>query len=170
MCVGVCVGGASPCMYTQRTHDARAAVYAIATICDPRQRTACTRGSSTANASTASACTRWRECTAGGGRPSWQSALSRSSCSDIGSGKRMTASTRGSGPTHPSTIIDASIARGGWSQIPYCQVGSCIPTFRVGRMVDFTGHNNRSSINMVSQSSAGSPPTKSIMKKLTGTG
>ena len=170
MCVGcVCGGGASPCMYTQRTHDARAAVYAIATICDSRQRTACTRGSSTANASTASACTRWRECTAGGGRPSWQSALSRSSYSDISSLKRMTASTRGSGPAHPIPILDASIARGSWRQIPKGQGGTCIVA-RIGRMVYITRHNNRSSINMGSQSSASTSPTKSIMNKLTGTG
>ena len=161
-------GGASPCMYTQRTHDARAAVYAIATTCDPRQRTvyAWLKHS---KRQCAARCHRWRECMARSGRPSRQSALWRSSYSDIGNGKRMTASTGGSSPNHQKTILDASIARGSWSQIPTGQVGTCIGA-RVMRMVYITGHNNRSSINMGSQSSASTSPTKSIMILVTGIG
>ena len=157
-------------MYTQRTHDARAAVYAIATICDPRQRTvyAWLKHS---KRQCAARWHRWRECMARIGRPSRQSALSRSSYSDISSLKRMTASTRGSGPAHPIPILDASIARGSWRQIPQLkgQGGTCIAA-RIGRMVYITRHNNRSSINMGSQSSAGTSPAKSIMNKFTGPG
>ena len=113
--------GTSPCMHTQRAHDARAAAYTIATIWDAppslppttnRVRMAQAQQSLVCSAGVTLLATlcdhRWRGCLArvGGpprhsarvGRPSRQSALSRSSYSVVYSSWRGRTSSDGSGP------------------------------------------------------------------------
>ena len=173
--------GTSPCMHTQRAHDARAAAYTIATIWDAppslppttnRVRMAQAQQSLVCSAGVTLLATlcdhRWRGSMVGApprhsasvGRPSRQSALSRSSYSVLSRSWRGTPSSNGSGPRNHWMTVDASTARNSWREIPNIKEGTCLDAI-LERRGFIPRHSNRSSIKTVSQSSAMPSPKKS---------
>ena len=96
------------------------------------------------------------------GRPSRQSALSRSSYSVVSRSWRGRASSNGSGPRLHWMTVDASTASNSWREIPNIKEGTCIDAL-LGRGGIIPRHSNRSSIKKVSQSSATTSPTESII-------
>ena len=112
---------------------------------------------------------RWRGCLARVGRPSRQSALSRSSYSVVSRSWRGRASSNGSGPRLHWMTVDASTASNSWREIPNIKRGTCLNAL-LGRGGIIPRHSNRSSIKQVSQSSASTSPTESIINGLMGNG